>query len=479
MKTSQIVLQILVFYISACGNRTPTGTDNIVKDTTVALSIPAPASLEAGKIIDPVTCKSDPTQSYALYIPAKGNKTALPVIYFFDPHADGELPVNKYKSLADAYGFILIGSNNSKNGNDWSTTENVWRHLSDDTRDRLKIDSSLIYTCGFSGGAKVAGYVALNHPGVKGVIANGAGLPDGTPAGDFPFSFTAVTGEGDMNMTELVAITGDLDKTRTPHRIIFFDGKHEWAPENTMQLSFAGLQFDAMRSKLIPTDEAFISRYIAGSKMRLDGYYKANQLIKAEQECKLSISFLDGLTDEAGWFREKEARLLGNALYRQQRQAQDNFLVTEQNTKAEYMQHFQQDDMPYWAKTIADLQTKANAKTAGREMYQRLLAYLSLAFYSLSNHYLVSGNENAEAAHFVELYKMADSTNSEAWYFSAMLHARDGHTEAAENDLLKAVEYGFKDENRMIQQPEFQTLSPPMNFSRIEGSMHRPVKQDG
>ncbi len=470
MKATRFIKYILIFYASACVSKMPASPHNAIEDTAITGRIPTPDSLEAGKIIDTVTCKSDSTQSYALYIPVKGNERALPIIYFFDPHADGSLPVNKYKSLADAYGFILIGSNNSKNGNDWSTSENSWRHLFEDTQNRLKVNGNRIYTCGFSGGAKMASYVALNNPGVKGVIANGAGLPDGTPAGDFNFSFTAIAGEGDMNLTNLVAINNDLDNSRTRHRIILFDGKHEWAPENSMSVAFAGLQFDAMQKALIPKDEPFINQYVAKSKKRLVSYYKANQLIKAWQECKLSISFLDGLSGEAGWFKQKAASLAGYSLYQEQRQAQENLLVKEQNTKAEYMQHFEQADMHYWVKTISDLRTGANAKTAESGMQQRLLAYLSLAFYSLSNH-LINNNENIEASHFVELYKMADPVNSEAWYFSAILHARDSNAQAAEKDLLKASEYGFKDQSRMIQQPEFKKLSAQMNFSRIKSSM--------
>ena len=225
-----------------------------------------------GRIIDSVICRSDPGQSYALYIPAKGNSQALPVIYFFDPHADGALPLRKYKALAEAYGFIMVGSNNSKNGNDWPTTENIWLRLSDDTHARLKLDVRRTYLCGFSGGAKVASYVAIQHPGIAGVIAGGAGLPDGVSAGDFSFSLTVIAGQGDMNLTELVGVNGELDKTRTPHRIIFFDGKHEWSPVNTMGLAFAGLRFDAMKSSLIPKDNAFINAYIAGSKKRLRAY---------------------------------------------------------------------------------------------------------------------------------------------------------------------------------------------------------------
>jgi len=426
--------------------------------------------LPKAQTIDSVRCKTDPSQSYALYMPAKGSKQAMPVIYFFDPHGAGSLPVKKYRALADAYGFILVGSNNSKNGNDWTTTENIWQHLSDDTRGRLKLDPRRIYTVGFSGGAKVASYIAIQHPGIAGVIAGGAGLPDGVQAGDFPFSFTAIAGQGDMNLTELVAVTGDLDKTRTRHRILFFDGKHEWATVNSMGLAFAGLQFDAMKAGIIPKDNFFVNTYIAGSKKRLKAYDMTSQLIKATQECTLSIAFLDGISPRAAWFKQQATALAANPQYQAQREGQQNLMATEQNTKAEYMQHFQQGDDQYWTSTIRDLQAKASGHAAPDQMYQRLLAYLSLAFYSISNQ-LITGNDNANARHFVDLYKLADPTNSEAWYFSAVLYARDGRSGEVESDLLKAAGYGFRDKGRMLQQAEFQRLNPKPDFERIEKSM--------
>jgi len=84
---------------------------------------------------------------------------------------------------------------------------------------------------------------------------------------------------------------------------------------------------------------------------------------------------------------------------------------------------------------------------------------------------LINSNENIEATHFVDLYKMVDPTNSEAWYFSAILHARSGQAQATENDLLRAAVTGFKDKDRMLRQPEFKNLPHPINFSRIEGRM--------
>ncbi|HEY4063559.1 MAG TPA: hypothetical protein VGM30_16745 [Puia sp.] len=454
---------VLVFYVSTAACRASAGS--------------TADPWTAGKVIDTVICKADPGQSYALYIPVRGNSQALPVIYFFDPHAAGALPLRKYRALADVYGFILAGSNNSKNGNDWPATENIWRRLSADVQARVKINPNRIYLAGFSGGAKVAGYLAIQHPEVKGVLANGAGLPDGISAGDLSFSFTAIAGEGDMNLTELLSISGDLDKTRTRHHLILFDGKHEWAPPDCMNKAFAGLQFDAMRTGLLPKDNGFINGYIIKSKQRLDSYLKTGELKKAGRECMLSIGFLDGLSDAAGWFREKAASLSGNALYRKQQQAEESLLQREQSIKAEYMQHFQRGDGTYWTTTIHDLQGRVKAGGAGREMYQRLLAYLSLAFYSISNH-LINGNANSEARHFVDLYEMADPANSEAWYFSAILDARNRQAAAATGDLLKAVDEGFRDLERLRQQPEFKDPSIRIDLSGVERKMHQPVKEN-
>jgi hypothetical protein len=118
--------------------------------------------------------------------------------------------------------------------------------------------------------------------------------------------------------------------------------------------------------------------------------------------------------------------------------------------------------MNYWTNTIHGLQARANPSTPEGAMYQRLTAFLSLAFYSISNQ-LINNNRNPEARHFVELYKMDDPTNSEAWYFSAVLNARDNNAKGAEADLIEAVANGFADQGRMMQQNEFKVLSIDLN----------------
>jgi pimeloyl-ACP methyl ester carboxylesterase len=453
MKQIRMLLSVLALYISTNAQQ-------------------APAGFAPGKIVDPVVCAADRTQSYAVYIPSKGDTKPMPVVFFFDSHGVGSLPLNHYKTLAEADGFILVGSNNSKNGNDWQVTEDIWRKLFADARQRLKIDDHRIYVCGFSGGAKVASYVAIQHPGVRGVIAGGAGLPDGVSAADFPFSFTALAGEGDMNLTDLTALSAELDKTRTRHRLITFDGKHDWAPAPVMDQAFAGLQLEAMHDGAAARDAAFIDRRMAADRSRVEAFIRADQLIRAVQACRVAISYFEGLTPGTAWFNDKAATLGKDPRFRQQQQARQALFSQEEKIKTEYMRQFEQGDLGYWQQTIKSLQTKAAMATPEKAMYQRLLAYLSLAFYSISNQSINAGRNEA-ARHFVDLYKLADATNSEAWYFSAVMDIREGHTPAAESDLLRAGVLGFRDKERLRRQPEFQRAFDAARFARIESKMPR------
>src|SRR5689334_804285 len=77
----------------------------------------AAADLPTGRIIDSVTCAAEPSQSYALFVPANYTASrAWPVIFAFDPGGRGRNPVERYQAAAEQYGFIVAGSNNSRNG---------------------------------------------------------------------------------------------------------------------------------------------------------------------------------------------------------------------------------------------------------------------------------------------------------------------------------------------------------------------------
>jgi hypothetical protein len=219
------------------------------------------SSLEKGKIIPSLVCRVDPSQSYALYLPSNYTPSkAWPIIFFFDPHAKGTDPLERYKDLAEKYGYILAASNNSKNGNAWELTQQIASNFFYDVEQRVNAAKLRIYTAGFSGGGKVAASLANFNGGIAGVIACGAPLPFQKDALKNRFDLFGVAGRGDFNYTEMRQINGTLDNWQLRHQLITFDGKHEWAPKESMQEAFMWFELNAMKDKLIPKIEDLIKQ---------------------------------------------------------------------------------------------------------------------------------------------------------------------------------------------------------------------------
>src|SRR5271170_7230519 len=172
----------------------------------IAQSAEAPARLVPGIVLPQVPCSADSTQSYALYLPSTYTlQKRWPIIYAFDPLARGKVPVNLYKDVAEKYGYIIAGSNNSRNFSASDSSKGataIWQ----DTHLRLSVDERRTYTTGFSGGARMAGQIALGCPQcqIAGVIAHGAGYPSNRKPSDtdrIPY-FLAV-GDRDFNWPEI------------------------------------------------------------------------------------------------------------------------------------------------------------------------------------------------------------------------------------------------------------------------------------
>src|SRR5882724_6406562 len=75
------------------------------------------APLPVGTILPSVVCNADSKQSYALYLPSNfSSARPWPIIYVFDPAARGQVAVETMKPAAEQFGYIVVASNNSRNG---------------------------------------------------------------------------------------------------------------------------------------------------------------------------------------------------------------------------------------------------------------------------------------------------------------------------------------------------------------------------
>ena len=263
--------------------------------------------LVAGQIIDRVTCAADPSQSYALFVPAGYTASrAWPVIFAFDPGARGRTPVERYQAAAQRFGYIVVGSNNSRN---YSTEiARILAAMTTDVSARLAIDPKRVYLAGMSGGARVALGIGMASKDIAGVVASSAGYPDNLVRKSLPFPVFATAGTDDFNHLEMRRFDRALT---TPHRLAVFSGGHVWLSSELAVQAIEWMELHAMKSGLKAHDDAQIDRMLA-SRIEAAGTaadkdtYRALQAIAEDFEGLRDVSAIARRAAELG--RDKGVR---------------------------------------------------------------------------------------------------------------------------------------------------------------------------
>jgi predicted esterase len=237
---------------------------------------PSPGTVHAS-----VTVAADPTNSYALYLPsAYSPAKRWPLLLVFDPFARGEVSVKLFHEAAEKYGFIVVGSNNSRNFQDPSA---AIRTLWTDVKERYTIDPRRIYTAGLSGGARVASTVALACRNcIAGVIANSAGLPNGaTLPGPEVSDWFLAAGTTDFNYPEQLHLKESFDAHKVVSRFVVFEGPHNWMPKDFAERALAWLQVRAMVKGLVPIDKEFVGQQFESRVAEAQSEQKAGDVLAA------------------------------------------------------------------------------------------------------------------------------------------------------------------------------------------------------
>jgi predicted esterase len=195
----------------------------------IALLLLLAAELPTGQIIDKVVCAAGDPHSYALYLPAAYTpRRQWPILYCLDPGARGRIPVERFRAAAEAHGWIVAGSNTSRNG-PWQPSAAAFDAFWGDTQGRFSIDPRRVYLAGFSGGARIASAFALHLPQVAGVIGCGAGFSGAVPK-VVKFAWFGAVGVDDFNYWDVRRAGEAAAAAGAPVRIEVFSGAHAWPP---------------------------------------------------------------------------------------------------------------------------------------------------------------------------------------------------------------------------------------------------------
>lgn len=427
-----------------------------------------------------VTSLDDPAQSYAVYLPSRYSPARnWPIIYAFDPFARGKTAVEEYRDAAEKYGYIVVGSNNSKNGPvsvQLAAAQALWL----DTHRRFAIDKNRVYTTGLSGGARVATAFALYcyTCAVAGVIAHGAGYPvmqNNKPPANDHFVYYVAIGDADFNLPEIIALREKKEEAGAPCKVKIYAGPHQWAPSEVVVDAIEWLELKAMLAGTEKVDPAFVRRLFESTQSEAAQAEQRGDVLTEYHALRSLVEDFKGMEETAPFVAKqasvKNSKALKKAKNDLQREIDEQARLT--TTAAGELAQLATADaeaQPRLAHQIAlamlDLRRHANSGSSDHLVYSRAFTQLWIQGLETGQDALRENNASLAATYF-EL--MAEASPDQAWPLVLLAEARvrAGNKKAALKAIEQAVQHGLKRAQTLTQDPELQPLASDPEFQRI------------
>ena len=336
---------------------------------------------EKGKIIDTVLVDKNTGESFSLYLPNIYDSAKLsPLVFIFEPMARGKAGIFPFIKASEEYGYILICSNDSKNG-PYSKNYEIANRLFNKVFSTFNIDEKRIYTSGFSGGARLASSIAILTNQIQGVIACGAGFEskDGIVATRQNFSYAAIVGDRDMNYQEMINTKSFLNKFKVSNELFIFDIKHQWPTQDQVLKAFDWLQLEAFKKNILPTNDDQIKKIYTTFYSSAKQYQMKGEMVLFNGEYQRIIrNFrryynLDSIKDSMD-------KLSKNKLFKTEKKLLESSFEKENTMTKMFIDQFSTDfdrsklNQKWWRSKIAKLHKELdNANPTEKKMLSRLL----------------------------------------------------------------------------------------------------------
>ena len=455
---------------------------------STAHAITQTESIPRGQVVERIDALSDSSRSYALYLPSNYTPNRKwPVLYAFDPGARGRVPVERFKEAAEKYGWIVLGSNTSRNG-PWDIMVNAWNAMLTDTHQRFAIDDERMYATGFSGGARAAVRIALGCKCLAGVMANGAGYPiNPSSMLEMHFVFFGAAGVDDFNYPELKGMDQLLTKAGISHRFQTFDGRHEWPPVSVATAAVEWMELYAIKTGKRPRDDGFMNamwqqllneaRTLEESKKYYEAYQHYFDLAESFKGLR-DIAEIETKVNELGDSREVKAAIReeqGQVRKQRELESRLNSLIAGRDDAASVNQSEVPPDSRIELQAILnDLrkQSKALEDSSQRRVARRVLDGLFIGLVEQGMSLLQTG-KNSESIKPLKLATEVNPDRPNAFFYLAWAYAANRDKKKSLQSLNTAVEKGFSDAAMITANKAFDSLRNDAEYLQIMARLRK------
>lgn len=431
-----------------------------------------------GTVVNSVPCLRDSTQSYALYLPSRYSPDRRwPILYAFDPFGHGPVPVALYKDAAEKYGYIVVGSNNAKNGPgalEMAAAQAVWQ----DTHARFSIDKNRVYTTGLSGGGRFAASFALYcyTCAIAGVISHGAGYPaqQAAPANDH-FAYYVAVGDADFNYPEILKLRETKEEHGASFKVKIYPGPHQWAPPDIVEYAVEWMELKAMQAGTEKPDRAFIHRLLQQTQAEAAEAEQRGDVMAQFYAVRSLAADFKGLEDVDRFAKQAAALKDSKAMKKAKHREEQEIEKQESLTSLASGQIAQLGKVPPNVRSrvqqqifsvLSDLRREARSKSKDHLVFVRAFNQLWIQGIETGQNEFRNNNFPGAAAYFES---MADAAPDQAWPLLLLAEARvrEGDKKAALKALEEAVQRGLKNPKNLTEDPEFEPLASDPAFQKI------------
>ncbi len=425
-----------------------------------------------GRLIERVQSASNPSQQFALYLPAGFESSRpTPILFLMDPRGRARVPARVFQSAADRFGYILISSYNTASDGDSDPNFIAMQAMWADANRWFTLAPGRIYVAGFSGTARTATVLGNTRPVLPGVIGAGAGFhADVRLRRDLPFLYYGTVGTSDYNYHEVDLLSHELAALNAPFRIDRISGAHSWMPADAAMRAVEWLELRAMRAGSRPIDEALINQWwrrdasIASERMTRGAWLEASRQYAAMARDYEGIRDVDYALAAAKRLTSMSQTRAELKKRKSASRAAINWVEARLQIVAEaFPIGARTATMPVdelvTQLTIDRLKQQAEgdavdeAQEAGRRLNQ---LGVQLGFYLPQQ--AISESEWTRAKYYLDASLAIDDASPVSWYLTASVEARLQAADKALAALRRAVNAGFRDITLLESDPAFARL---------------------
>lgn len=443
----------------------------------------AAQNLPRGAVVEKVVVQTDPTQSYALYIPTYYNpERKWPILYALDARSNGKLVADLFWEVAEQYGYIVASSNNSASDSPVEPTVPALRAMWADTHARFSIDDRRVYAAGFSGTVRIACDMALAAPGtITGVIAAGAGFPfEKRPTKDTPFLYFGTVGDRDFNYYEVLDLDEEMTALGLPHRVEVFAGPHQWMSKELATQAVGWMEIQAMKKGTREKDPPLIEQLWSQDLAHARALETAGDLPEAHRLYASLVEDYRGLVDPEvlNDAAVQVSRIAASEAFKKERKLRQEREQRDKEYLAKAPQALATYDLGQALKDLRIQELKKQAESTDRQeslAARRLLnALLGQTSFYLPSVFTVQG-KHERAVFVLSIAAEIVPDSSEVWYELAAAHARKGSKKRALESLRKAVDKGWSDLARLEGEAAFAGLRQDKGYKELAAELAKKM----